>query len=121
MGNIAFSSLMSFVSGIVCYVLLPLVGEELHMAFVGTVSTMAGCAIAIALHKFGNWLILLLGAVGALVLFIGSFVTYLHVVERALANCNEDIFCVPNQALFLTAGMFLTVGYLVTLAKVRIA
>ena len=121
MGNITFSGLMSLVSGIVCYVLQPLVGEELYMAFVGAVGTMAGCAIVVVLHNFGSRLILLLGAVGALALFIGSFVTYLHVVDVVLTDCDENILCVANQALFWTAGIFLPVGYLATLAKVELA
>ena len=106
MGNVKFSGLMSLTSGVVCYVLQPLIGEELHMAFVGAVSTMAGCAIAAALHNFSNGVILVLGAVGALALFLGSLVMYLYVVDGVLKNCSVDIFCVPNQVLFWTAGMF---------------
>ena len=64
---------------------------------------------------------LVLGAVGALSLFLGSLVMYLYVVDGVLKNCSVDIFCFPNQVLFWTAGMFVSVGLLATVAKMKLA
>ena len=121
MDNVTFSGLLALISGIVCYVLQPLIGTGLHMAFVGAVSTMAGCAIAAALHNLGNWVTLAFGAAVSLMLFLGSLVMYLHAVDGVLTDCGEDIFCPPNQVLFWTAGMFVSVGFLVTAGKVKLA